>query len=298
MPCGRYLIRLVHHSSREAFPGIRLWPAAKLIDEAVVRFLRARNRDGYDIYFRPFVPDCNAGYILVDLDCSNPVVVDAMIANGHEPCVLTETSPGRFQAWVRVSIEPLPLTVATTIARHLAHLYHADRASADSVHLGRLAGFTNQKTQRRLNSGLAPWVKLRYARVVLASSACVESSCFSPGRPPINTAKRRSSPTGVNALGPPSPETLRRDDAVSLYRFWLQRLRILERFPAPDWSIVDLWIAKELLRFSFPPPVVKSVLQLASPQFPRTHSDPDDYLQRTLRRALQDLVQVPFPAPE
>lgn len=299
MPCYRYLIRLIHHGSRKAFPGGRLWTAGQLADEGTVRFLRARNRDGYDVYFRPFVPDRNAGYILVDLDFCKPIIVDRMIANGHEPCVVTETSPGRLQAWVRVSMEPLSLTPATTIARQLAHLYHADRASAEGLHLGRLAGFTNQKPQRRLDSGWAPWVKVRHARLVLASSPPLKPPPpVGAERPQVAMAAARQALSRAHAdvLGTGPAEALGRDHAVEIYHVWLHRLRILPRFPAPDWSVVDLWIAKELLRCNLPPPLVKTVLQLASPHFPRSHSDPDDYLRRTLTRALRDLPEPPFPA--
>jgi hypothetical protein len=75
----------------------------------------------------------------------------------------------------------------------------------------------------------------------------------------------------------------------------LRRLRIPQRFPHPDWSIADLWIAKELLRQGTPGEAVKAVLREASPQFPRRHADPEDYLQRTLARAFAELACAPFP---
>ena len=53
MPCGCYLIRLIHYHSRKPFPGERLWTAPQLLLEPTIRFLRARNREGFDIYFRP-----------------------------------------------------------------------------------------------------------------------------------------------------------------------------------------------------------------------------------------------------
>jgi hypothetical protein len=83
-----------------------------------------------------------------------------MRAQDHSPCAVVETSPGNLQAWIRVSTQPLPAWVATVIARHLAHLYRADRASAEGRHLGRPAGFTNQKPHRRLPNGLPPWVRV------------------------------------------------------------------------------------------------------------------------------------------
>jgi len=303
MPCDCYLIRLVHYHSRKALPGQRLWTAAQLISEPIVRFLRARNRDGYDVYFQPYAPACNAGYILVDLDQTQPTVLDKMRANGHEPCTVIETSPGRLQAWIRVSPQWLPAAVATIIARQLALLYQGDRASADWRHVGRLAGLTNQKPQRRLASGRAPWVKVLYARVGLASQgrSLVEAACqqlaltpvcsFSPRLAGAHTAERGGWPAH-DAL----PPTVTPDRAITVYQTWLQRLQIRRRFPHPDWSIVDLWIAKQLLWQNVPAAAVESILRQASPQFPRRHADPDDYLRRTLARAAQELARAPFPA--
>src|SRR6266851_9901198 len=85
MPSDTYLIRLIHNRTRRSFPGERLWPAAQLLLEPTIRFLRARNREGFDVYFRPYALDHNAGYILVDLDCAQPRVLAAMCDNGHEP---------------------------------------------------------------------------------------------------------------------------------------------------------------------------------------------------------------------
>ena len=48
MPCELYLVRLIHHASRRAFPGERLWTATQLTQASVVRFLRIRNREGCD----------------------------------------------------------------------------------------------------------------------------------------------------------------------------------------------------------------------------------------------------------
>jgi hypothetical protein len=50
---------------------------------------------------------CNAGYILLDLDYAAPDVLPRMRANGHEPCVMLQTSPGDLQAGIRVSTIPL-----------------------------------------------------------------------------------------------------------------------------------------------------------------------------------------------
>jgi hypothetical protein len=300
MPNDTYLIRLIHHVTRRPCSGERIWPATQILREPTIRFLRARNREGFDVYFRPYALDHNAGYILVDLDCAQPAVLTAMRDNRHEPCTVIETSPGHLQAWIRVSLVPLPPPLATPISRHLARLYQGDLARADWRHLGRLAGFTNQKPQRRLPSGLPPWVKIHHAAAGLASnrqllleSVLLESMPFPFRRLPPN---RSLIEYAVAACKTPAGLTLPTAEAVAIYQTCLHQLRIPQRFSQPDWSIADLWIAKQLLCQGVPAARVISIIALASPQFPRRHSDPEDYLQRTLKRAAQDLARHPFPA--
>jgi hypothetical protein len=45
MPHSLFLVRLIHHATRRAFPGERLWTATQLSTPATVRFLRIRNRE-------------------------------------------------------------------------------------------------------------------------------------------------------------------------------------------------------------------------------------------------------------
>jgi hypothetical protein len=298
MPWDSYLVRLIHFCTRKAFPGERLWTVAQLLREPTIRFLRARNREGFDVYFRPYAGDQNAGYILVDLDCAPPTVLTAMRDNGHEPCAVIETSPGHLQAWIRVNLRPLLPKMATAIARYLARLYQGDRASADWRHVGRLAGFTNQKPARRLPGGLAPWVKVRHAAAGLASNSpgLLEAAVLEW---PDCSAMSRIRPLRQRSTRPPEAPAgldMQPDQAVAVYQTWLNRLHIPTRFSRPDWSIADLWIAKELLLQGTPPLQVQSILRLASPQFPRCHSDPEDYLRRTLTRAARQITAPSFPA--
>jgi hypothetical protein len=296
MPHELYLVRLIHHATRRAFPGERLWTAAQLSREATVRFLRIRNREGCDVYIQPYAENLNAGYILLDLDHGDPAVLDLLRGDGYEPCVVLQTSPGHLQAWIRVSALPLEPAVATAIARKLARSYRGDLASADWRHLGRLAGFTNQKPLRRQPNRYAPWVRLLHAQLGLATRATslvltAERQVRCPGDAPAARAFR--SPLAkdvVNPAGDPSP-------ASEIYQHWLNRLRIPERFPQPDWSIADKWITKELLRKGTPAAAVADLLRGGSPGFPRRHADPEDYLRRTLTRAHRELEGVAFPAP-
>lgn len=292
MPNELYLVRLIHQATRRACPGERLWTATLLTQGATVRFLRSRNREGCDIYLHPYADGRNAGYILVDLDHADPLIIATMQAQGHEPCVVLQTSPGHLQAWIRVSPTPLEPAVATAIGRQLARLYGGDPASTDWCHLGRLAGFTNRKPQRCTAGRYAPWVKLLHARAVLAThgAALVEAARYErrlTTAPALAVAERVSSVSHDSSLTAPA--------ATRIYQSWFHRLRLAQRFPQPDCSIADKWIAKELLRCRTPLAQVYAILQLGSPGFPRRHSDPADYLRRTLQRALLELQQQPFP---
>lgn len=278
MPNELYLVRLIHNVTGRTFPGERLWTAAQLASAATIRFLRARNCEGCDVYIHPYAGNENAGYILVDLDRADPRAVDLMRANGHDPCVVVQTSPGHLQAWIRLSSSPLEPAVATAASRHLAHLYGGDWASTDWRHLGRLAGFTNQKPTRRTPDRYAPWVRLVHARAGVAPRGgslleSVRQSIQPPSSPfPINWTATDPGPTSAA-------------EAVTIYQSCMQRWHIRERFPQPDWSIVDLWVAKHLLSQGKPAVQIQTILRLASPHFPRRHGDPDDYLRRTVERA-------------
>ena len=283
MPCELYLVRLIQNLTKRPFPGERLWTATQLANWATIRFLRARNREGCDVYLYPYAEDQNAGYILIDLDQADPAVLSAMRANGHEPCVVLQTSPGNWQAWVHVSSPPLPPALATAVGRYLAHLYGGDRASTDWRHLGRLAGFTNQKPQRRHSHGYPPWVKVIHTAAGLASHA---DGLLQAAGEEAATANTEPHSSTCSAAGQRTvPVSVPVAQAREVYQSWMRRWHIAQRFAQPDWSIVDLWVARALLGQGISPADVQQILRLGSPGFPRGHGDPTDYLCRTLARA-------------
>jgi hypothetical protein len=287
MPHHLYLIRLIHHHTRKPFPGERLWTAAQLMQAATIRFLRIRNREGCDVYMQPYAEDRNAGYVLVDLDRFNPGAIESMRANGHDPCVVLQTSPGHLQAWVHLSTSPLEPTLATAVGQQLARVYGGDMGSTDWRHLGRLAGFTNQKPQRRISGGYAPWVKIVHARAGLARGAdrSLQAASQEPALACLAGGGRRKPTDLVSPPHTAPPPCVTAAQATQTYHAWMQRWRIAERFAQPDWSIVDLWIARQLLSQGAPPAQVQDILRLGSPHFPRRHGDADDYLRRTVARA-------------
>src|SRR5262249_3349667 len=147
-----YELRLID-AARRACRATRYWTAAQLLSVETARFLRARNREGCDVYFRPYAAADNAGYLLLDFD-AGPGPLAALQASDHTPCIVVEPSPGHHQAWLRVRPQSVGAAWATAAARRLAARYGADPASADWRHLGRLAGFTNRKPGRRQSNGL------------------------------------------------------------------------------------------------------------------------------------------------
>jgi hypothetical protein len=107
------------------------------------------------IYVRP------AGvHALTLIDDLTAETVQSMAGEGFEPAVIVETSRGNYQVWLKHA-EVLDERSSTAAAKLLAARLAGDPSSADWRHFGRLAGFTNQKLQRRLPSGLAPFVRLR-----------------------------------------------------------------------------------------------------------------------------------------
>jgi hypothetical protein len=196
---------------------------------------------------------------------------------------------------VQVSATPIEAVIASQVGKQLADLYGGDPASTDWRHLGRLAGFTNQKPQRRNGRGYSPWVKVLHTHVGLAAQGAAllqaaERCLGSPSR--LAQSPGLTLPTVPHTIAAGSTAT---KPTAKIYARWLHRLQILERFPQPDWSIVDKWIAKELLLRGTPAPQIATILRGGSPGFPRQHSHPDDYLRRTLARAAQELQARPFP---
>jgi len=83
--------------------------------------------------------------------------------------------------------------------------------------------------------------------------------------------------------------------AATIYQSWLRRLRIPQRFPHPDWSIADLWIARQLLLSGLSADEANAILAHGSPGFPRRHAAPTAYLPRALPRAGTAMAAA-FPA--
>jgi hypothetical protein len=130
----------------------------------------AANARGAAVYIRPG-PSAHRhhpGIVLVDdLD---RVGLEQLKANGLEPCLIVESSPKNFQAWIRLAPGPVPYAVMGEIARYLANAFNGDPRAISPRQPSRLPGFTNRKPKHVLPTGQFPFVKLTEANPGLVAS--------------------------------------------------------------------------------------------------------------------------------
>lgn len=122
--------------------------------EAAIKWLRRENARSAQIFVRP-----HGVHALSLIDDVSASTIAEMTLSGFEPAAIGETSPANFQVWLSHG-RVLDRDLSSLAAKELARRFGGDLSSADWRHFGRLAGFTNQKRERRLESGLAPFVKL------------------------------------------------------------------------------------------------------------------------------------------
>ncbi len=125
---------------------------------AGIGWLKAMNARGSDIFVRPAG---SSGVVL--LDDLSARALKQLERDGLAPAAVTETGAGNYQAWMRLSNQPLLPDVQTEAARELAERYGGDPRSAEWCRYGRLAGFTNQEEHTRAD-GHQPAVRLTGGR--------------------------------------------------------------------------------------------------------------------------------------
>ena len=128
----------------------RTWDQDEL--EHAVGWLKRMNARGHDVSIQP------AGeHSLVLLDGLTGPTLERMEHEGWTPAATIETSPGTYQAWVKLSEAPVSAPVRELAAQGLAAHYEADSLGAEIEPTGRLAGFTNQEAEHT-REGYQPYV--------------------------------------------------------------------------------------------------------------------------------------------
>jgi hypothetical protein len=255
----------------------REWNRAEL--EKAVPWLKRMNAKGNDVYIRP------AGeHGLVLVDDLKPQALERMKADGFTPAAIIETSPGNYQAWVKLSEAPLSADVRREAAKALATRYGGDPNSADSRHYGRLAGFTNQKPQHA-RDGRQPYVLAHDCPGKAAKSAVALISEVVQGLDRAEAQKERQS--RLEALeGYKSPGYGWMSDPGHEYQRQAQRL--LKRYgPQADFSRLDWMIATDMAksgRFSVDG-IAEAIAKYSPNVESRKAGHVEDYARRTAEKA-------------
>ena len=199
------------------------WGARQVLKSLL--WLRRENLNRGHIYVRP-----SGVHGLSLVDDLKAAAIAGMKAEGFEPAVVVETSPGNFQAWLKHG-QVLDEATSTRVAKELALRFGGDPGSADWRHFGRLAGFTNPKPNRRLESGLQPFARLVEAsgQVYIRAAAFV-AEVRAATATAVRSAKPVASETGQGRALPsrclgrwPSSIGIRATPATCIAPIWLGR---------------------------------------------------------------------------
>lgn len=248
--------------------------------EQSTAWLKRMNAKGNDIYIRP------AGeHGLVLVDDLKPAALRSMARDGFEPAATVETSPGNFQAWVKLSDKALPADVRHLAARGLAQRYGGDSNSADSRHYGRLAGFTNQKPEHT-QEGRQPYVLAHGCEGRTASAAPAYLARIGQARDTAQAEEERQK--RLKALQGPQMGYGAHDP---LREYQKQAKRLLKRFGAnADLSRMDWMIATDMAKSGrFTAQDIERGIRECSPNVEsRKAGHIEDYARRTAKNAWAD----------
>ena len=264
----------------------RLWTPADVVQN--VPWLKRMNAKGNDIYVKPAGEH---GLVLVDNLTAEAIA--RLKGKGFNPAIVTETSPGNLQAWLKLSQDPIEARIRSVLGRGFAHDFGGDPNSADAQHYGRLAGFTNQKPNRLLENGLHPYVLLREwgGHVMTQAHDLLEKvDRFLDQQETRREQKRRL--TAIHTEGVQEPSPGGRKTALEPVAEYRRQAQVLEKQYGsdPDWSKVDWMIAKSMVASGqYDVDDVERAILGGSPHIrTRKPGHLEDYAHRTATKAWLD----------
>ena len=264
----------------------RLWTSDDVVQN--VAWLKRMNAQGNDIYVKP------AGeHGLVLVDDLKPEAIDRLKGQGFNPAIVTETSPGNLQAWLKLSQDPIEARIRSVLGRGFAKDFGGDPNSADAQHYGRLAGFTNQKPNRLMKNGLHPFVLLHEwgGHVMTQAHDLLEKVDRFLDQQAVQKAQKDRL-TAIHTEGVKKPSPWGRKTALEPVAEYRRQAQVLEKRygPAPDWSKVDWMIAQSMVASGqYDADDVERAILGGSPHIQtRKPGHMEDYAHRTATKAWRD----------
>lgn len=259
----------------------RALDADKILEDKTLGWLKQQNRLGRDIYVRPIG---NSGFVLVD-DLSLGAL-ERLKRDGFQPAIITQTSEMNYQAWVKLSLEPLDSETATAAAKILAARYDGDPNSADWRHYGRLAGFTNRKPEHIRSDGRSPFVLLESYYGQIAAKA---ENLLQEARERVQANQGRKEPPKPSRAAENAMETSSLDELEAARAHFEQRYaKYLADF-GNDASRADWHLCKDLAKRGISVEAITYGLRYGSPDLEnRKKGHVEDYVNRTIDKMLEE----------
>ena len=208
---------------------------------------------------------------------------------GVQPAAVVESSPGNFQAWVRVARRSVDPAVASAVARDLAETHGADKRGVAWNHYGRCPGFTNRKPTRMTERG-APFAKLHEAgdRVADRGPELIRQAEMRLSTPSPLPERESAGPS--RAMGPADRDE---DPKAGFERLAARLAPDIAR----DASRVDFRVAVGLTSEGRDRSWIREAIERGSPGLDERRKS-ENYVERTIDRAADFLARFRDRGPE
>lgn len=249
-----------------------------------IKQLQAKNANEENIFIRP-AQASNAPLIL--LDDLTKEAIDVLESHSLKPACVIETSPGNFQAWIKLQdpLKPLSEAIRRTISKNLTHAMDADPGSVGSSHFGRLAGFTNRKPAHQQTNGKFPFVLCRKS-----SGEIAEAGDFLIRKAEEKIAENLIKCSKPAFIDEPQNRQLSPDEAFKKYwQEWKQNRKSSDL----DYSQGDFAVACRMIAEGYGQYEIADAMSDYSPNIAKRHSGHiSDYSLRTAAKAAE-ITQSP-----
>lgn len=276
MNCARYDIGMVKYRDGRSYwqqaGFVTVFNAGDLLPE-----LARQNSRNENIFVRPEVSLDRAIILVDDVEEYD---VEKLRDMGLEPCCVVETSPKNLQCWIDFG-GTMPVMERKILARRIAEVVEGDLRSADAIHYGRLAGFTNRKESHlgEGSNGGFPFVLCRFAERLICSKALAGRQWAQERAQEVARATKQK-----NAVAHTSKDVSRlRNDFRRYCDYWTRNPNHARRTDgSDDLSTRDYAVVGRLLHDGY---AAESIMIVLAEDATRKKK-PMDYAKRTVEAAV------------